>query len=119
MGNGQHPTRRTIHMDLKKFSSLDWIKKDLMVMKHINFTDNSSDVLAKQAGKQLFYRHFDYIIGQIKPHYVKVDKSQSQKHQISTDTMDNDNLINLNCNSPMSLNSGVLLNKEGISPIGE
>jgi hypothetical protein len=32
MGNAQQPTRRTRHLDLKKFAILDWIQRDLMVM---------------------------------------------------------------------------------------
>jgi hypothetical protein len=32
MGNAQQPTRRTRHLDLKKFAILDWIQRDLVVM---------------------------------------------------------------------------------------
>ena len=114
MGNAQQPTRRTRHMDLKKFALLDWIKRDLMIMKRIKTSDNSSDVMTKQTGRQLFHRHFDLIMGRIPPHYVKVKHSQSQKQ---TSTTNNTKLVN--GNSPKSLKLGVLTNKEGISYIGE
>jgi hypothetical protein len=71
MGNAQQPTRRTRHLDLKKFTLLDWIQKDLIFMKRITTNDNSSDELTQQTGRQLFYRHFDYILGKIIPNYVK------------------------------------------------
>ena len=113
MGNAQQPTRRTRHMNLKKFALLDWIKKDLMIMKRVKSSDNSSDVMTKQTGRQLFHCRFYLIMGRIKPHYVKADKSQSQKH-ISTN-----NTMLVKGNSPKTLKFGVLTNKEGISYIGE
>ena len=64
-------------MDLKKkFALLDWIKRDLILMRRVKTTINSSDTMTKQTGKQLFYRHFDYILGQVIPNFVKVDKTQ-------------------------------------------
>ena len=119
MGNAQQPTRRTRHMDLKKFVLLDWIKKDLMLMQRVKTTDNSADVMTKQTGRQLFYRHFDFIMGRKPPKYVKATHSQSQKQQLSTinNTYENNNLVN--SDSPKSLKFGVLTNKEGISHIGE
>ena len=58
MGNAQQPTRRTRHMDLRKFSLLEWIKRDLILMQRISTSDNCADVLTKQTGRQLFYRHY-------------------------------------------------------------
>ena len=37
---------------------------------------NCSDTMTKQTGKQLFYRHFDYILGRVIPDYVNIDKTQ-------------------------------------------
>ena len=116
MGNAQKPTRRTRHMDLKKFALLDWIKKDLLIMKRIKTSDNSSDAMTKQTGRQLFHRHFDLIMGRIKPDYVEAKQSQSQT-QISTQTKINTKLVK--GNSPKTFKLGVLTNKEGISYIGE
>jgi deoxyuridine 5'-triphosphate nucleotidohydrolase len=70
MGNAQQPTRRTRHVELKKFALLDWVQHDLMIMKRISTSDNCSDGLTKQTAKQLFYRHFDYILGKCIPQYV-------------------------------------------------
>ena len=80
MGNAQQPTRSIRHMDLKKFSILDWIKRDLLVMKRIHISHNCSDGMTKQTGRQLFYHHFDYIMGRIKPTYLQKEK----KPKIST-----------------------------------
>lgn len=76
MGNAQQPTRRTRHMDLRKFALLDWIKRDLLLMKRVKTSMNCSDTMTKQTGKQLFYRHFDYILGRVIPDYVNIDKTQ-------------------------------------------
>ena len=119
MGNAQQPTRRTRHMDLKKFSLLEWIKRDLMIMKQIKSSDNSSDVMTKQTGRQLFYRHFDYIMGRIKPPYVKANSHNTDNSQISTINVNNRQLYFTHYNSPKSSYFGVLSNKEGISYIGE
>ena len=76
MGNVQQPTRRTRHMDLKKFALLDWIKRDLILMKRVHTSLNGADTMTKQTGKQLFYRHYDYILGRVIPDCVQVGKSQ-------------------------------------------
>ena len=34
-----------------------------------------------QTGKQLFYRHFDYVLGKIIPHYVQIE---DHKTKVST-----------------------------------
>ena len=70
MGNAQQPTRRTRHMDIKHFSLLDWIERELIVMKRINTSDNSADALTKSLGRQLHYRHTDYILGKSIPTYA-------------------------------------------------
>jgi hypothetical protein len=70
MGNAQQPTRQTCHMDIKKFVLIDWIEQDLLTMKYISTNDNYSDSLTKALAKQLHYRHFDYIMGRIKPKYT-------------------------------------------------
>ena len=117
MGNAQQPTRRTRHMDLKKFSIQHWIKKDLMLMFRIKSTDNWSDVMTKQTGRQLFYRHYDYIMGRIIPNYVKLSNSQSTVSTIVANTyyssLQNDNMIY----SP-SQASMCSRNMEGISCLG-
>ena len=70
MGNAQQPTRRTRHMDIKHFSLLDWIERDLILMKRINTSDNSADTLKKSLGRNLFYRQNDYILGKTIPPYA-------------------------------------------------
>jgi hypothetical protein len=79
MGNAQQPTRRTRHIDLKKFALLEWVKRDLILMKRISTNDNCSDGMTKQTGRQLFYRHFDYIMGKLIPDYVTSIENLNQK----------------------------------------
>ena len=74
MGNAQQPTRRTKHVDIKKFALLDWIQHDLLIMQRINTTDNCADSMTKSLGRILHYRHFDYVMGHIKPTYTDMDK---------------------------------------------
>jgi hypothetical protein len=57
-------------MDIKKFVLIDWIEQDLLTMKYISTSDNYSDSLTKALAKQLHYRHFDYIMGRIRPQYT-------------------------------------------------
>ena len=78
MGNAQQPTRRTRHMDIKHFSLLDWIERDLILMKRINTSDNSADTLTKSLGCNLFYRHNDYILGKPIPPYAAAYKTTHQ-----------------------------------------
>ena len=78
MGNAQQPTRRTHHMDIKHFSLLDWIERDLILMKRINTSDNSADTLTKSLGCNLFYRHNDYILGKPIPPYAAAYKTTHQ-----------------------------------------
>lgn len=58
MGNTQQPTRHTRHMDtsIKKFVIIDWIERDMLIIKHISTTDNFADLPMVQ---QLHYRPFE------------------------------------------------------------
>ena len=75
MGNAQQPTRRTRHMDIKHFSLLDWVERDLVFMKRINTTDNCADAMTKALGRTLHHRHNDYILGKIIPTYAAAYKT--------------------------------------------
>ena len=66
----QQPTHRTRHVDIKHFASTDWVERDLLIMKRINTSNNSSDAMTKAQGRQLHYRHTDYVLGKIIPAYV-------------------------------------------------
>lgn len=70
MANAQQPTRRTRHMDIKKFALLDWVEQDLMILKTIKTAENAADGMTKPLGKQLFYRHAATIMGKRVPQYV-------------------------------------------------
>jgi len=70
MANAQQPTRRTRHMDIKKFALLDWVEQDLIILKSIKTAENAADGMTKPLAKQLFYRHADTIMGKRVPTYV-------------------------------------------------
>ena len=70
MANAQQPTRRTRHMDIKKFALLDWVEQDLLILKTIKTAENAADGLTKPLAKQLFTRHLDTILGKRIPDYV-------------------------------------------------
>jgi hypothetical protein len=67
MANAQQPTKRTRHMDIKKFSLLDWVEQDLLTLHRISTHDNAADHFTKSLSRQLFYRHSDTIMGQRVP----------------------------------------------------
>jgi hypothetical protein len=70
-------------VELKKFALLDWIQHDLIFMKRISTNDNCSDGMTKQTGKQLFYCHFDYIMGRMIPNYVTGIEKQPKMNTIN------------------------------------
>ena len=71
MAQAQQPTKRTRHIDIKHFVLQDWCEQDLITIKRINTTDNSSDTMTKATARTTFYRHMEYIHGKIVPEYVK------------------------------------------------
>ena len=80
MGNAQQPTRRTKHVDIKRFALLDWVEHDLMIMKRINTADNCADSMTKSLGRILHYRHFDYVMGYHRPEYYSTATIKGQSH---------------------------------------
>ncbi len=75
MANAQQPTKRTRHMDIKKFALLDWVERDLLILEGIPTNDNAADHFTKSLGRQLFYRHVDTIMGRRAP--ADLTRSQS------------------------------------------
>jgi hypothetical protein len=68
MANAQQPTKRTRHMDIKKFALLDWVEQDILTLHHISTHDNAADHFTKSLARQLFHRHSDTIMGRRVPH---------------------------------------------------
>ena len=71
MINSGQPTKRTRHMDTKHFALQQWVELDLLKLKRINTADNESDLMTKDLGRTLFYRHMEYLMGKIIPEYVR------------------------------------------------
>ena len=57
----QQPTKRTRHIDIKHFVLQDWCEQDLITIKIINTTDNSSDEMTNATARTTFYRYTEYI----------------------------------------------------------
>ena len=70
MANADQPTKRTRHMDTKHFAIQHWVNTDLLFLKRIGTNDNESDVMTKNVGRTLFYRHIDYMMGKVIPEYA-------------------------------------------------
>ena len=85
MGNSGKPSRRTRHIHIKIKALEEWIEEDLITMKMINTQLNSADAMTKNLGRQLFYRHFDNIMGRRKPEYFKpIDDTNCEDNLITT-----------------------------------
>lgn len=99
-------------MDIKKFATIDWIQQDLLVLKHIATADNYDDGLTKQTGRQLFYRHFDYILRNIPPTYTHVKTIEKTNHTNKDSDTVNDTLsICMICDS--QFNENILFKEHG------
>jgi hypothetical protein len=96
MANAQQPTRRTRHLEIKKFALLDWVQRDLMILQRISTLDNCSDGLTKQNGRQLFYRHFDYIMGKMIPDYVNCIDLQQEQNTVNETNNESTKTIDTN-----------------------
>ena len=83
MGNAQQPTRRTKHMDIKKLALQDWVQRDMIIMKRIHTSDNYADTLTKPLGKQLHYRHNDFLLGKHIPTYASAMMKTGSLHDAS------------------------------------
>jgi len=77
MANAQQPTRRTRHMDIKYFSLLDWVEKDMTILQGISTHDNAADAMTKFLPRQLFYRHRDTYMGKRIPKHILARTSSS------------------------------------------
>ena len=71
MTQNQKPTKNTRHVDLRHFAVVDWVSQDLLAVKKICTSDNSSDTLTKSLGRTLFHRHTDTIMGNRRPTCVQ------------------------------------------------
>jgi hypothetical protein len=57
-------------MDIKHFAILEWVERDLLILKTISTSDNAADGFTKSLTKQLFYCHFDTYMGRRVQSYV-------------------------------------------------
>ena len=72
MANQGQPTRNTRHMELKNFAIQQWIERDLLLLKRIHTSNNYADVMTKVLGRIKFHKHFDNIMGKVRPVYVDI-----------------------------------------------
>jgi len=87
MANAQQPTRRTRHMEIKHFALLDWVEQDMVILKHINTSNNTADTMTKTLSKNLFYRHYDSYMGfRIPKHCAKETLAPNPMHTFRPST---------------------------------
>ena len=70
MAQAGKPTKKTRHVDIKHFTIQQWTELDLIILKYIKTSMNTSDAMTKAVARTLFYRHMDYIMGRKIPEYT-------------------------------------------------
>jgi hypothetical protein len=73
MAMAQKPTPRTRHMDIKYQVICEWVERDLLILRRIHTSINLADLFTKHLTPALFYRHTDYVLGHVPPHYCPPD----------------------------------------------
>ena len=73
MANSGRPTKRTKHVDTRYFALQSWVEQDLVLLKSIPTSDNSSDAMTKNTAHILFNRHMDFILGKQVPTYATIN----------------------------------------------
>ena len=76
-------------MKVKHFAIQDWVEEDLILLKQIPTTDNSTDSFTEALSRTLFYKNSDVIMGRIPSPYYKgdlYDTYQEQEHDYPTHT---------------------------------
>ena len=81
MAMAQKPTPRTRHMDIKYQVICEWVERDLLHLKRIDTSINLADLFTKNLSTSLFYRHTDYVMGHVPPHYVPTSLSSSPSRE--------------------------------------
>lgn len=76
MAMAQKPTPRTRHMDIKYQVICKWVERDLLHLQRIHTSINLADLFTKSLTPSLFYRHTDYVLGHVQPHYTPLPSQQ-------------------------------------------
>ena len=92
MAMAQKPTPRTRHMDIKYQVICEWVERDLLHLKRIDTAINLADLFTKQLGTTLFYRHTDFVLGHVPPHYAT---TTHPAHVTTATVLTNDMFYNL------------------------
>ena len=82
MANAKRPTKRTRHVDVKYFVIQQWVENDLLTLEHIATADNYADAITKSLGRNLQYRHMDFIMGKLRPDYASPAQIPLHVHSI-------------------------------------
>ena len=84
MAMAQKPTPRTRHMDIKYQVICEWVERDLLKLKRIHTSVNLADLFTKHLTTALFYRHTDYVLGHVPPHYYPLGHNTEDTPSPST-----------------------------------
>ena len=78
MANSGRPTKRTKHIDTRRFALQTWVEEDLIQLERIPTNNNSSNTLTKNTPRILFNCHTDYLLGNTIPQYAPVYTAEPQ-----------------------------------------
>ena len=64
----------------------EWVEWDFLHLKRIHISVNLADLFTKHLTPALFYRHTDYVLGHVPPHYAPVPSSPAKPtaHKMTT-----------------------------------
>jgi len=65
-------------MDIKHFALLDWVEQDLLILEHVQTSDNITDAMTKILNSALFYRHYDTYMGLRAPDYCNMKRQSTE-----------------------------------------
>jgi hypothetical protein len=72
-------------MEIKIFALLDWVEQDMIILKHVNTSNNTADAMTKTLSKNLFYRHYDSHKGfRIPKHCAKETLAPDPMHTLTS-----------------------------------
>ena len=60
------------------------VERDLLHLKQIDKSINLADLFRKHLGTTLFYRHTDYVLGHVPPHYATTFSPQAATNIFTT-----------------------------------
>ena len=74
MANHSKPCGRSRHIDIQWYTVQEWVKRGLMILRHVGTHLNPADAFTKILGWVLHHRHCDEVMGNNGPKYKTYDE---------------------------------------------